>query len=245
MFTEVLLHVLSNLASRYIALQKLTLKLCPRCCLVERESRASILDWVSIAKPKFSFSFCVFGERRKARQRKKNERGRDRERRLWTANRRLWTANPKSLLLAGYTPPLDHHWIRLTLVSGYCVCARRTKSLKRTFSLRASLLAIAMGQIEYCSKHRFNLSVIFLDITMRRVANTTSSALLVIDQTEPKKKIRFAEPKNRFDFFGSTPTRPGRNLTRTFPKVEPKFCLQNLPIVSFSSFHHTRGKRSG
>ena len=50
-----------------------------------------------------------------------------------------------------------------------------------------------------------------------------------IDRTEPKKKIRFAKQKIRFDFFGSTPTRPGRNLTRTFPKTEPKFGLQNLP----------------
>ena len=54
---------------------------------------------------------------------------------------------------------------------------------------------------------------------------------LAIDRTEPKKKIRFAEQKIRFDFFGSTPTRPGRNLTRTFPKTEAKFGLQNLPIA--------------
>ena len=189
LFTEVLLHVLSNWASRYIALQKLMLKLCPGCCLVERESRASILDWVSIAKPKFSFSFWLFGERRKVRRRK------ERKRKRW--KRRLWTANPKSLLLAGYTPPSDHHGMRLTLVFDSCVCVRRTKSLKRTFSLRASLLAIAIGQImaEYCSKQRFNFSVIFLDIMMRRVANTTSSTLLVIDRTEPKKKIRLAEQK--------------------------------------------------
>ena len=58
--------------------------------------------------------------------------------------------------------------------------------------------------------------------------------LLAIDRTEPKKKIRFAKQKIRFDFFGSTPTRPGRNLTRTFPKTEPKFGLQNLPINGFT-----------
>ena len=46
-----------------------------------------------------------------------------------------------------------------------------------------------------------------------------------------KKKIPFAKQKIRFDFFGSTPTRPGRNLTRTFPKTEPKFGLQNLPNI--------------
>ena len=57
--------------------------------------------------------------------------------------------------------------------------------------------------------------------------------LLAIDRTEPKKKFRFAKQKIRFDFFGSTPTRPGRNLTRTFPKTEPKFGLQNLPISIF------------
>ena len=56
----------------------------------------------------------------------------------------------------------------------------------------------------------------------------------VIDRTEPKKKIRFAKQKIRFDFFGSTPTRPGRNLTRTFSKTEPKFGLQNLPILWIS-----------
>ena len=63
LFTDVLLHVLWNCASRSIALQKLKLKVCPGCCLVERESRASILDWVSIGKPKFSF--FVFLVRRK------------------------------------------------------------------------------------------------------------------------------------------------------------------------------------
>ena len=47
---------------------------------------------------------------------------------------------------------------------------------------------------------------------------------------EPKKKIRFAEQKIRLDFFGRTPIRPGRNLTRTFPKIKPKFGLQSLPI---------------
>ena len=46
-----------------------------------------------------------------------------------------------------------------------------------------------------------------------------------------EKEIRFAERKIRPDGFGSTLTRPGRNLTRTFPKTEPKFGLQNLPNV--------------
>ena len=41
-------------------------------CL-ERKSRASILDWVSIGKPKFSFSFCLFGERRKVRRRRERK----------------------------------------------------------------------------------------------------------------------------------------------------------------------------
>ena len=54
----------------------------------------------------------------------------------------------------------------------------------------------------------------------------------MIDWAEPKKNFRFAEQKSWFDFFGSTPTRPTRNLTRTFPKIEPKFGLQNLPINS-------------
>ena len=62
--------------------------------------------------------------------------------------------------------------------------------------------------------------------------------LLAIDRTEPKKKIRFAKQKIRFDFFGSTPTRPGRNLTRTFPKTEPKFGLQNLPNHGDVTFSH-------
>ena len=46
---------MSKCASKFITLQKL--KLCPGCCLVERESRASILDCVSIGKPKLSFPF--------------------------------------------------------------------------------------------------------------------------------------------------------------------------------------------
>ena len=46
-----------------------------------------------------------------------------------------------------------------------------------------------------------------------------------------EKEIRFAERKIRPDGFGSTSTRPGRNLTRTFPKTEPKFGLQNLPNI--------------
>ena len=66
LFTDDLLHVLSKCASS----QKL--KLCPECCL-ERKSRASILDWVSIGKPKFSFSFCLFGERRKVRRRRERK----------------------------------------------------------------------------------------------------------------------------------------------------------------------------
>ena len=74
---------------------------------------------------------------------------------------------------------------------------------------------------------------------MRRVANTPSTlvTLLSIDRTESKKKIRFAEQKIRFDFFKSTPTPPGRNLTRTFPKIEPKFGLQNLPIANDCNAH--------
>ena len=75
MFTEVLIHVLSNCASRSIV-QKLNLNLCPGCYLVERESRACILDLVSIGKPKFCFSFCLFGERSlesKTEKRKKGE----------------------------------------------------------------------------------------------------------------------------------------------------------------------------
>ena len=47
-----------------------------------------------------------------------------------------------------------------------------------------------------------------------------------------EKEIRFAERKIRPDGFGSTSTRPGRTLTRTFPKTEPKFGLQNLPSDS-------------
>ena len=42
------------------------------CCL-ERKSRASILDWVSIGKPKFTFSFCLFVERRKVRRRRERK----------------------------------------------------------------------------------------------------------------------------------------------------------------------------
>ena len=49
------------------------------------------------------------------------------------------------------------------------------------------------------------------------------------NRTEKENSV--CKTKIRFDFFGSTPTRPGRNLTRTFPKTEPKFGLQNLPVV--------------
>ena len=58
-----------------------------------------------------------------------------------------------------------------------------------------------------------------------RVAMTGSASR----PNRTEKEIRFAERKIRPDGFGSTSTRPGRNLTRTFPKTEPKFGLQNLP----------------
>ena len=60
-----------------------------------------------------------------------------------------------------------------------------------------------------------------------RVAMTGSASR----PNRTEKEIRFAERKILPDGFGSTSTRPGRNLTRTFPKTEPKFGLQNLPLV--------------
>ena len=87
-----------------------------------------------------------------------------------------------------------------------------------------------MGQVMVELKQRLSFSVVVLDITMQPVANT--STLLAIDRTEPEKKIRFAEQKIRFD--GSTPS-----LTRTFPKIELKFGLQNLPSLTFNSSGNT------
>ena len=58
-----------------------------------------------------------------------------------------------------------------------------------------------------------------------RVAMTGSASR----PNRTEKEIRFSERKIPPDGFGSTSTRPGRNLTRTFPKTEPKFGLQNLP----------------
>ena len=80
LFTEVFLHVclveVSLELYHRVALQKLNLELCPGCCLVERTSRTSILDLVSFVKRKFSFSFCLFEDRTKVRQRRVRKRKR-------------------------------------------------------------------------------------------------------------------------------------------------------------------------
>ena len=77
-------------------------------------------------------------------------------------------------------------------------------------------------------KQRCKIFVLFLDIT---VLSRHDGQRFTTNRTE--KEIRFAERKIRPDGFGSTSTRPGRNLTRTFPKTEPKFGLQNLPNAIF------------
>ena len=128
LFTDDLLYVLSKCASP----QKL--KLCPECCL-ERKSRASILDWVSIGKPKFSFSFCLFGERRKGRRRRE---------RKWKV---IMDRNLEKSVVSR-APPSDYHWVRLALVFDLRFWLGGKNLQKgRLVNQRASLVVITMGQL--------------------------------------------------------------------------------------------------
>ena len=68
---------------------------------------------------------------------------------------------------------------------------------------------------------------------MQRVANWLRTCDWS-NRTEKENSV--CKTKNSIRLLRSTPTRPGRNLTRTFPKTEPKFGLQNFPNIRSRSF---------
>ena len=109
LFTEGLLHVLSNCASRSIALLKLNLKFCPADDAALSSVRFGPASWTGSPTTNKSlvFSFYLFGKKEK-QDGEDNETERDRESDHGPPTQKVFCWPD--------TPPSDHPWMCLALV---------------------------------------------------------------------------------------------------------------------------------